>query len=128
MKSKLIQPNHLKDYFRLASELLLSFGLPIGIGIICFLMVAGHEILNPKFVNWIHGSDPLKDYIGWAFYRNGPWTFPVGLNPKYGMEISSSIMYSDSIPIMAIFPRKPKSSKLFKADDNCPFPPSMIIS
>ena len=28
--------------------------------------------------------------------------FPLGLNPNYGIEISSSIVYSDSIPLLAI--------------------------
>lgn len=72
--------------------------LPILIGIAAFGVVVGWPILNPKFISWIHGSDPLKDYMGWAFYRFGPWTFPVGLNPNYGLGISSSILYSDSIP------------------------------
>ena len=77
--------------------------LPALIGITAFGVVVGWPILNPKLVSWIYGSDPLKDYMGWAFYRYGPWTFPVGLNPNYGLGISSSILYSDSIPLLAIF-------------------------
>jgi hypothetical protein len=62
----------------------------------------GIKPLYPQNVAWLNGLDPIQHYIGWAFYRYGPWTFPVGLNPGYGMELSSSIVYTDSIPLLAI--------------------------
>ena len=76
--------------------------LPIVIGFFSFWLIVGLPILNPKFTSWIFGSDPLKDFMGWAFYRHGPWTIPFGLNPNYGLDISSSILYSDSIPLLAM--------------------------
>ncbi|PJJ96370.1 hypothetical protein CO641_14060 [Lysobacteraceae bacterium NML91-0213] len=48
-------------------------------------------------------GDSAQHFLGWMFYRLGPWTFPIGLNPAYGLEMSSSIVYSDSIPLLAIF-------------------------
>jgi hypothetical protein len=40
--------------------------------------------------------------LGWLFFRNNIWELPVvGSNPSYGLEISSSIIYSDSIPLFA---------------------------
>ena len=74
------------------------------VGIIGFGLVVGYEILNPQNLSWIFGRfDPPKDYLGWAFYRITPWGFPIGSNPNYGIDIGSSIVYSDSVPIMAIF-------------------------
>jgi hypothetical protein len=37
-----------------------------------------------------------------GFYRYGPWTFPIGLNPNFGLDISSSIIYSNSMPLLAM--------------------------
>ena len=46
-----------------------------------------------------------------AFFRDSPWTFPIGLNPRYGLELSSSILYSDSNVLLALL-FKPFSSLL----------------
>ena len=72
------------------------------VGVCAFLVVAGHRFLDPTNVAWLVGGDPLQHYLGWAFYRNGPWTWPIGLNPLYGMEFSNSIVFTDSIPLFAI--------------------------
>ena len=81
-----------------------SFYIPILLGITFFYLVVGIGPLDPQNLSWIFGRfDPPKDYLGWAFYRNTPWGFPVGSNPNYGIDIGSSIVYSDSVPIMAIF-------------------------
>ena len=65
-------------------------------------MVAGPNILDFQNIAWLDGDlDPPQHYLGWALYRNGPWTFPVGLNPNNGLDISNAIVFSDSVPIMA---------------------------
>ena len=69
----------------------------------CFsCLVVGPKPLDPSNINWLAGWDPSQEYFGWASFRNGPWLFPIGLNPNYGMEFSSSIVYSDSLPILAL--------------------------
>ena len=37
-----------------------------------------------------------------AFFKNDIWRFPLGSNPNFGDGISNSIIYSDSIPILAL--------------------------
>ncbi len=64
-------------------------------------MMIGSEILDPKNISWLKGIDSLQHYLGWSFFRFSGWTFPVGLNPRYGLDISSSIVFSDSIPLLA---------------------------
>jgi hypothetical protein len=75
--------------------------IPIFLGIFACLMVVGPKALNPTILDLAQGVDPFKDYMGWMFFRNSPWTFPIGLNPTYGLEFSNSIVFSDSIPLMA---------------------------
>ena len=75
--------------------------IPICLGIFACLMVVGPKALNPTILDLAQGVDPFKDYLGWMFFRNSPWTFPIGLNPTYGLDFSNSIVFSDSIPLMA---------------------------
>lgn len=76
--------------------------IPISLGIISFLLVLSPSVLDPRNIAWLAGGgDTTQHYLGWVFYRYGPWTMPLGLNPQFGLEISSSIVFSDSIPLMA---------------------------
>ncbi|HEX4348669.1 MAG TPA: DUF6311 domain-containing protein, partial [Vicinamibacterales bacterium] len=76
---------------------------PLLPGLFGFLLVVGIRPLRPTNVRWIHGSDPLKDYMGWSFFRHAPWAFPLGANPQWGMEkAGASIFFSDSIPVLAL--------------------------
>ena len=77
--------------------------IPIVMGIAAFIAVVGLGILNPRNVSWLLADfDMTLEYLGWAFYRYGPWTFPIGLNPHFGLDISSSIIYSNSMPLFAM--------------------------
>lgn len=78
-----------------------SIWIPILVGIVACFLVVGPHALNPSVLDLAQGVDPFKDYVGWIFFRNSPWTFPIGLNPTYGLDFSSSIVFSDSIPLMA---------------------------
>ena len=75
--------------------------IPIVLGIVACLLVVGPNALNPTILDLAQGVDPFKDYVGWMFFRNSPWAFPIGLNPSYGLDFSNSIVFSDSIPLMA---------------------------
>ena len=70
-----------------------------------YLGIVGPYALDPRNRNWLyHGinSDPIAHYLGWLFFKESKWNIPLGLNPNYGLEMSSTIVYSDSIPLMAI--------------------------
>ena len=82
----------------------LNYLPPIILGILAFLVICGPLALNPNYQEWLFGGgDGTGHYLGWIFYKNSPWTFPIGLNPNYGIEINNSIVYSDLIPGAAIF-------------------------
>ena len=75
--------------------------IPITLGVSAFLLVVGPHILNPNNIDWLVVGDPAIHYLSWVFYRFSPWSFPIGLNPNFGLEISSSIVFTDPIPIFA---------------------------
>ena len=76
--------------------LLISFiflGVTIGFGNISF-----------QSVEWLHdGNESAIEQTAWYFFRNDVWRFPLGLNPNYGDDITTSIVFSDSVPILAFF-------------------------
>jgi Family of unknown function (DUF6311) len=71
-------------------------------GLVFFLSVYGLAILNPANIAWLLHSDPAQHYLGFAFFRRTPWGFPFGLIPTLGAPGGSAIVYTDSIPLLAI--------------------------
>jgi hypothetical protein len=77
--------------------------IPIFLGFAGFVIVCGFNVLNPTNEQWLlGGGDATQHYLGWVFYRSGPWAWPPGLNPTYGIGLNNSIVFTDSIPLLAI--------------------------
>ena len=75
----------------------------VAIGIATFGALTNWKILNPLFVRWLYWGDPSTSYLGWQFFRKTPLIqFPIGASPNYGVGFASSIMYTDSVPLIAI--------------------------
>jgi hypothetical protein len=91
---------------QLASNLLrrpASRLLPFLPGVVGFVAVVGTRPLRVSNIRWLQADDPFKDYMGWTFFRHGPWTLPIGANPTWGLDkLGSSVFFSDSIPLLAI--------------------------
>ncbi|TWD49738.1 DUF6311 domain-containing protein [Pseudomonas sp. SJZ131] len=85
--------------------------LPLLMGVVAFFMVIGPRALDPQNIAWLQSGDPATHYLGWVFFRHSPWSFPLGLNPSYGIELGSAIIFSDSNPLLA-FLFKPFSAWL----------------
>lgn len=76
--------------------------LPLLLGVLAFFCVIGPQALDPQNIAWLEQGDPATHYLGWEYFRHSPWTFPLGLNPSYGLELGSSIIFSDSNPLLAL--------------------------
>lgn len=89
-KSKSFMPY----YFLLAGIIVLIFG-----------GIYGFSILNPTYTNWIFtkSGDIVQHYVGWESFRAGEWTFPIGLTNATSYPMNISVIYTDSIPIVALF-------------------------
>ncbi len=74
------------------------------VGILCFVATYGFKILNPSYDGWLLKGDLdlMQHYIGWGHYRNSPWTFPIGLISTLSMPYRMSVIYTDSVPIVAL--------------------------
>lgn len=78
--------------------------LPIITGAVFFIyFLGGHYIIDVNNIGWLANGDPAQHFIGWNFFRNTPLLqWPLGLNYPYGMDVSNSIVYTDSIPLIAL--------------------------
>ena len=91
-----------KPIFTAYQKKYLSLLIPIFIGVGGFFLYIGPIALNPFEIQWLGIHDFLQSYFGWEFFRSTEWTNPLGGNPRYGYDVASSIVYSDSIPLFAI--------------------------
>jgi Family of unknown function (DUF6311) len=74
---------------------------PIALGLFAFFLIVGPRALDPTNIVWLGNGDLATHYLGWLFFSQSAWTFPLGMNPNYGLELSNAILFSDSNPLLA---------------------------
>lgn len=73
------------------------------LGLAAFVVVTGGRIVFPGNTAWLMDLDKGQHYLGWLFFRQAPLLqWPLGANPGYGMDLGSSVVYSDSVPLFAL--------------------------
>ena len=81
---------------------------------IFLLLMGGWSALNPRNFQWISG-DNTSGYLAQLFYISDEWRFPLSANPNFGLELSTSLIYSGPpIPIALI-------QKLLRIDPSLQF-------
>lgn len=75
------------------------------LGILCFVLIYGISVLNFTYDGWLlnEGMDLKQHYVGWCHFRNTPWHFPMGLIDTLSEPFPMSVVYTDSIPLLAVF-------------------------
>lgn len=75
------------------------------ITIAIFGLIYGFKILNPTYTDWLFtaSGDLMQHYVGWEAFRMGEWTFPIGLTNASSYPNYISVIYTDSIPLVAVF-------------------------
>jgi len=73
--------------------------------IVFFQINFGLNVVLPTNISWLMTikTDWNTHYLGWFFYRNEPWQFPLGKVSGYYYPIGTNVGFTDSIPLMAIF-------------------------
>ncbi len=75
------------------------------IGAALFLLTYGTGVLivtNDGWISRITDVDIHQHYLGWCHFRNSPWSFPLGLFDSLSYPYKMSILWTDSIPLLAI--------------------------
>ena len=84
---------------------LIDFIIPILISIGSYIWIFGFDRLNPANITWLSHTgwkDAWGAYLGWESYKQSAWANPIGKNLNYGLGLGNSIVYTDSIPLVAI--------------------------
>ena len=68
-----------------------------------WVYLLGFEYINPTNTDWLTSGDLPIYQVGWNYFRDDIWRFPIGSNPNYGIYYQGSVVFSDSIPLLAIF-------------------------
>jgi len=73
--------------------------------LILFHLSYGFQIILPSNINWLMSvyHDWGQHYLGWAYFQNEPWHFPIGKIENYNFPEGTNIGFTDSIPLLAIF-------------------------
>ncbi|MEP6998688.1 MAG: DUF6311 domain-containing protein [Betaproteobacteria bacterium] len=73
------------------------------LGPLVFFLLFDPRLLEPSYFRWLLWlPDPATQFLGWHFFRLEDWRLPPGAAKNYGMEMGSSIVFSDSIPLLAL--------------------------
>ena len=73
------------------------------LGALCFLVIYGFRVLNPVYDDWLmSGGDLTQHYLGWRFFRESEWLFPIGLMNTIAWPNEVAVIFTDSIPGMAV--------------------------
>ncbi len=94
-----------KTYMKENKNRKLCFFIGAIIGVLVFIAFFGIRIIIPTNTDWIFTNygDGTQHYLGWVYYRYSPWTFPIGMTEGLTSEGPISCMYTDSIPLLAVF-------------------------
>jgi len=87
-----------KNYFFYKHQLII-----ILVSISLFIYLLGIDFINPTNTDWLYSGDLSIYQIGWNFFRDDIWRFPIGSNPNFGIYYGGSIVFTDSLPLLAIF-------------------------
>lgn len=78
--------------------------LGASIGGLFFLLVLGIRVLSPAYIDWLfNNDDSTQHFLGWHFFKGETWTLPPGKIASWGYPVGTSIVYTDTIPLLAFF-------------------------
>ncbi|GFK95057.1 hypothetical protein NNJEOMEG_02910 [Fundidesulfovibrio magnetotacticus] len=77
--------------------------LALAAGLLAWAALGGWRILDPSGTGWLLQGDFAQHWLGWQFFRETPfWQLPLGRNDNWGLTIGSTVVFTDSIPLLAL--------------------------
>jgi hypothetical protein len=80
----------------------LAFAIGFFCGAMFFARTLGSALIDPTSIGWLLHADWAQHYSGWAMFRQAPWHWPPGLMPEIWYPVGTSIVYTDSLPLLAL--------------------------
>ncbi len=76
----------------------------VSVSLMLFGGIYGFSMLDPGNIAYIYNNfDTEQHYFGWVSYRDAAWQFPLGLHDRLIYPDDTSVIFTDSIPILAFF-------------------------
>jgi len=72
------------------------------LGGLFFVSVLGIKIVDPTYTTWLMQGDWGTHFLGWHFFRNEPWSFPLGTLKSYQYPVGTAVALTDANPLMAL--------------------------
>ena len=77
------------------------------VAVLAFVIIFGADIIDPQNIEMYKSTgflanDRNQHYSGWAAYRQSAWQFPIGLFNTLTYPDNVSIIFTDSIPLLAV--------------------------
>ena len=86
----------------------------ISAAILLFWYVFGWGILNPLHTSWLLSGDASIYFFGFNFFNQESWHLPPGSISRYSFPEGTSVVYTDSIPLVSIFLKLFHLSSIFQ--------------
>jgi hypothetical protein len=74
-----------------------------GVGFFLFSLAFGFDLLNPNNNRWLLSGDSGQHFFGFNAYLNTSWSWILGRITEYNAPFGTSLVYTDSIPVLSIF-------------------------
>ena len=89
-----------------ALRLLADVVLGVVPGLVAFFWLY-RPILDPRKEGWVFADfpatlDTAASGMGWIFYNNDGWHWPLVSDPRYGRDLANSLLFSDTVPAFAL--------------------------
>lgn len=75
--------------------------IAVAAGLAFALWLLPPAMLDPRDWRWLLAGDAAQHWFGWQFFRQEAWQWPPGRLWAFGEAMGSSIVYTDSIPLLA---------------------------
>ena len=87
-----------------SKKLIMKIVLLVTLSVGMFLYLYTPASLNPCNTSYFtpESGDPYQHYSGWVFFRNDAWHFPLGHMNNCFYPQGTSVVFTDSIPLLAI--------------------------
>ncbi|MFY1827774.1 DUF6311 domain-containing protein [Myxococcus fulvus] len=72
------------------------------LGVLWFVALGGARALDPTYLEWLGWGDWAQHVLGWWFFREAPWGFPLGRTPGYMAPLTTTVGFTDSNPWLSL--------------------------
>ena len=71
--------------------------------LLIFVYLLGFDFIKINNQEWFNSGDISTYQLGWKYFREDIWRFPIGLNPNYGIYLNGSVFFQTQFHFLLYF-------------------------